>query len=148
MFHFMYCWMAITARKTWKMGCRTKFTTSRHRNRCDAHIVAYIAVDFLSEIKCKSQWKRIASQKWISATHIALHTSLVFWSYLKPWNRAIHIAGCQSTSHRRLASRDLANSGVEKRFLTKLVTDYPVLGGYGPLVFFTILWCSPTPTDL
>ena len=58
------------------VGSRAEFTTSRHCNRCDACIVAYIAVDFRPR-KCKSQWKCIASQTWFSAMHIALHKSLV-----------------------------------------------------------------------
>ena len=52
---------------------------------------------------------RIAMGDFLRCTPYCCANRL-FWSHLKPGNRAIHIVGFKSTSHRRLASCDVANS--------------------------------------
>ena len=88
-----------------------KFTTSRHRTCSDACFVADIAYGFLQR-ECTTKRRCIASQRRCFAMRTALPKSLGLVPS-KALNCEIHIVGCKSTSHRRLAFRlalhDLAN---------------------------------------
>ena len=65
-----------------------KFTTSRHRTRNAACIVAYIAVDFRSE----SSNRNDNANRVAKVIFIALHKSLAS-VHLEPCNSAIRIVG-------------------------------------------------------
>ena len=82
-------------RKTPPICTATKFTTSRNHARRDACIVAYIEVDFCSESAHRSE--TIASKRWFSAMHIALHISHslriypypMVWPLPRPWSETM-----------------------------------------------------------
>ena len=103
----------------------TKFTTSPHRTRSDACITAHIAVDFCTESTCRSKNATHCKGGFCDAHPTAQFACLV---PSKALNREIHIVGCKSASHHRIASRDLANldtQEIQKKNVRGITEDIP-----------------------
>ena len=119
-------WFACLARVSSQQRClvsklmamissKAKFTTSQRVTRGDACIVAYIAVDFRNKRAYRNE--HASHRKGDFLQCISHCTNRLFGSHLgRPSNRGIPIMACKSTSHRRLASRDLANLGPKTNY--------------------------------